>query len=138
MLALMDFSRKPTDGPSVPPTTKKSATTIKNVPERGTRGAWSASRQTQMRSLPTLPESKVAFFVNGQCQGVAFRELYDFRPLHAPTDERKSQAKRRTTREGTREHKENHFDDGSLGYFPSSPSSTARQPWPRLYFPPLH
>jgi COMPASS component BRE2 len=71
-----------------------------------------------MRPLPTLPESKVAFFVNGQCQGVAFRDLYDFRPLRTPADARKSHAKRRTTREGTREHKENHFDDGSLGYFP--------------------
>ena len=117
MIALVDFSRKPADASPVPPTTKKSAT-VKNVPERGTRGASSASGPTQMRPLPTLPESKVAFFVNGQCQGVAFRDLYDFRPLRTPADARKSHAKRRTTREGTREHKENHFDDGSLGYFP--------------------
>ncbi len=116
MLALMDFSRKPGDSLSVPPTAKKSAT-VKNVPERGTRSGSSASGPTQTRQLPTLPGSKIAFFVNGQCQGVAFRELYDFRPLRAPADARKAQAKRRT-REGAREHKENHFDDGSLGYFP--------------------
>jgi COMPASS component BRE2 len=139
MFSLMDFSRKPTDGSSIPPTTKKSAT-VKNVPERGTRGASSASGQTQMRPLPTLPESKVAFFVNGQCQGVAFRELYDFRPLRTPADARKSQAKRRTTREGAREHKENHFDDGSLGYFPLiSLFNGARvrlNPGPDFAFPP--
>jgi COMPASS component BRE2 len=139
MLALVDFSRKPpVDGSSVPPTTKKSAT-VKNVPERGTRGASSTSGPTQMRTLPTLPESKIAFFVNGQCQGVAFRELYDYRPLRAPADARKAQAKRRT-REGAREHKENHFDDGSLGYFPLiSLFNGARvrlNPGPDFAFPP--
>jgi len=139
MLGLMDFSRKPVDGSSVPPTTKKSAT-VKNVPERGTRGASSASGPTQMRTLPTLPHSKIAFFINGQCQGVAFRELYDYRPLRAPADARKAQAKRRTTREGAREHKENHFDDGSLGYFPLiSLFNGARvrlNPGPNFAFPP--
>jgi COMPASS component BRE2 len=139
MLALVDFSRKPpVDGSSVPPTTKKSAT-VKNVPERGTRGASSASGPTQMRTLPTLPESKIAFFINGQCQGVAFRELYDYRPLRTPADARKAQAKRRT-REGAREHKENHFDDGSLGYFPLiSLFNGARvrlNPGPDFAFPP--
>jgi COMPASS component BRE2 len=139
MLSLVDFSRKPpVDGSSVPPTTKKSAT-VKNVPERGTRGAASASGPTQMRTLPTLPDSKIAFFVNGQCQGVAFHELYDYRPLRAPADARKAQAKRRT-REGAREHKENHFDDGSLGYFPLiSLFNGARvrlNPGPDFAFPP--
>ena len=138
MLALMDFSRKPADGSSVPPPAKKSAT-VKNVPERGTRGASSASGPTQTRPLPTLPDSKVAFFINGQSQGVAFRELYDFRPLRTPADARKAQAKRRT-REGTREHKENHSDDGSLGYFPLiSLFNGARvrlNPGPDFAFPP--
>jgi COMPASS component BRE2 len=138
MLSLVDFSRKPADSSSVPPTTKKSAT-VKNVPERGTRGAASASGPTQMRTLPTLPDSKIAFFINGKCQGVAFRELYDYRPLRAPADARKAQAKRRT-REGAREHKENHFDDGSLGYFPLiSLFNGARvrlNPGPDFAFPP--
>jgi COMPASS component BRE2 len=138
MLSLVDFSRKPADSSSVPPMTKKSAT-VKNVPERGTRGAASASGPTQMRTLPTLPDSKIAFFINGKCQGVAFRELYDYRPLRAPADARKAQAKRRT-REGAREHKENHFDDGSLGYFPLiSLFNGARvrlNPGPDFAFPP--
>ena len=137
MLALTDFSRKPTDSSSVP-TTKKSAT-VKNVPERGARGATSTSGPTQMRTLPTLPDSKIAFFINGESQGVAFRELYDFCPLRAHVDARKAQAKRRT-REGAREHKENHFDDGSLGYFPLiSLFNGARvriNPGPDFAFPP--
>ncbi|KAH9063720.1 hypothetical protein EDB83DRAFT_2506475 [Lactarius deliciosus] len=115
MIALMDFSRKPNaDTSAVPPPAKKSAT-VKNVPERG-RGASSASEPAPMRPLPTLPDSKIAFFVNGRCQGVAFHEL------------------------GAREHKENHFDDGSLGYFPLvSLFNGARvrlNPGPDFAFPP--
>ncbi|KAH9977333.1 hypothetical protein BGW80DRAFT_1288672, partial [Lactifluus volemus] len=144
MVALVDFSRKSADCAPVPPSTKKSAT-LKNVPERGTgaggRGAASGSSELtpSLRQLPTLPSSKIAFFINGQCQGVAFRELYDFRPLRTPADARKAQAKRRT-REGAREHKENHFDDGSLGYFPFiSLFNGARvhlNPGPDFAFPP--
>ncbi|KAI0303484.1 hypothetical protein B0F90DRAFT_1809675 [Multifurca ochricompacta] len=59
MIGLMDFSRKPAD-------------TTPNVPERE-RGTSNPSEPTPMRALPTLPESKIAFFVNGQNQGVAFR-----------------------------------------------------------------
>jgi hypothetical protein len=42
MLTLMYVSRKPVDGSSVPPTTKKPAT-VENVPERGTEGSGSGS-----------------------------------------------------------------------------------------------
>jgi COMPASS component BRE2 len=146
MIALVDYSRKPADAAPVPPSTKKSAM-VKNIHERlgagggGGRGGSSASVPTPMRTLPTLPDSKIAFFVNGKSQGVAFRDVYDFRPLRAPADARKAaQAKRRSTREGTREHKENHFDDGSLGYFPLiSLFNGARvrlNPGPDFAFPP--
>ena len=149
MVALIDFSRKHVDcTPAHAPSAKKSAT-IKNVPERGTAGSGrgsgggsgSAQPAPTLRPLPTLPDSQLAFFVNGQCQGVAFRDLYDFRPLRAPADARKAQAKRpRATREGAREHKENHFDDGSLGYFPFiSLFNGARvrlNPGPDFAFPP--
>ncbi|KAI0253859.1 hypothetical protein BJV78DRAFT_1298373, partial [Lactifluus subvellereus] len=136
MVALVDLSRKHADcAPAHAPSAKKSAT-IKNVPERGGAGAASAD----VTPLPTLPDSKIVFFVNGRCQGVAFRDLYDFRPLRAPADARKAQAKRRATREGAREHKENHFDDGSLGYFPFvSLFNGARvrlNPGPDFAFPP--
>ncbi|KAI0259946.1 hypothetical protein BC834DRAFT_795138, partial [Gloeopeniophorella convolvens] len=142
MLALMDFSRKPADAAPAPlPPPKKSAT-VKSVPERGARGAAGAAAAAEpapLRALPTLPGSQLAFFVNGASQGVAFRELYDFRPLRAPADARKAQAKKRT-REGTREHKENHHDDGALGYFPLvSLFNGARvrlNPGPDFAFPP--
>src|SRR6266702_116598 len=138
MVALMDFSRKPNaDTSAVPPPAKKSAT-VKNVPERG-RGATTSSEPAPMRPLPTLPDSKIAFFVNGRCQGIAFRELYDYRPLRTPADARKAQAKKRT-REGAREHKENYFDDGSLGYFPLvslfNGASVRINPGPDFAFPP--
>jgi COMPASS component BRE2 len=40
------------------------------------------------------------------------------RAVRLPSAARMAQAKCRTTREGTLEHKESHFYDGSLGYFP--------------------
>jgi len=140
MIALMDFSRKPNaDSSSVHPPAKKSAT-IKNVPSGG-RSASNSTEPAPMRPLPTLPDSKIAFFVNGRCQGAAFRELYDYRPLRAPADARKSQAKKRA-REGAREHKENYFDDGSLGYFPFislfNGARVCLNPGPDFAFPPPH
>ena len=110
-------------------TCKKSAT-VKNVPERGmhrtssTSGA-GANPNSQTHSLPTLPDSKVVFFVNGQSQGIAFCELYNLHPLHMPANVRKVQAKCCTTCEGAHEHKKNHFDHGSLSYFPFIFSSMA-------------
>ncbi|KAI9511316.1 hypothetical protein F5148DRAFT_1297978 [Russula earlei] len=136
MLALMDFSRKPPRRRRLR-LRRLLASHLQKVRHR----ASGASGTTPMRPLPTLPDSKIAFFVNGECQGVAFRELYDFRPPRAPADARKAaQAKRRATREGAREHKENHFDDGSLGYFPFiSLFNGARvrlNPGPDFAFPP--
>ncbi|THH16461.1 hypothetical protein EW146_g4181 [Bondarzewia mesenterica] len=115
MIALMDYNRKPTDSTPLPSSTKKSAT-VKNVPERGGRSVKSAPEPAPLRPLPTLPTSQIAFFVNGQTPGPAFCELYDFLPLRAaPADARKA---RKRAREGAREHKENPFDDGCLGYYP--------------------
>ncbi|KAA1471320.1 hypothetical protein DENSPDRAFT_104891 [Dentipellis sp. KUC8613] len=114
MIALMDFQRKAPDAAPVPSSNKKSAT-VKNVPERG-RGAHTAPEPAPLRPLPTLTGSTIAFFVNGQSVGPAFRDIYDFRPLRAPAESRKRERKR--AREGAREHKENPFDDGTLGYYP--------------------
>ncbi len=36
---------------------------------------------TTLRPVPKLPGSKIGFFVNGEPQGIAFRDLFDFRPL---------------------------------------------------------
>lgn len=118
MIALMDASdrAKATDAKSLPSSTKKSAT-VKNLPSTG-RGKVGAPETTPMRPVPTLgPESYIAFFINGECQGIAFQDLYDFLPLRTPPN-KAEQKKQRANREGIREHKENPFDDGTLGYYP--------------------
>ncbi len=117
MLALMEANNRSKDSSSTPapPPTKKSAT-VKNLPSTS-RGKASLPEPAPMRPLPTLgPESCIAFFVNGQPQGIAFQDLYDYLPLRKGPD--KAQEKKRAHKDGIREHKENPFDDGSLGYYP--------------------
>lgn len=118
MIALMDYSGKAANATSVPSAVasgKKSATT-KNLPERG-RGSKSVAEPALMGSLPTIPDSYIAFFINGECQGIAFQDIYDYLPLRNANASRKGKGGRRN-KEGAREHKENPFDDGSLGYYP--------------------
>ncbi|KAI9056892.1 hypothetical protein FKP32DRAFT_1638834 [Trametes sanguinea] len=122
MVALMDASdrAKATNAASLPSSSTKKSATVKNIPSNargGKGGAKGAAESAPMRPLPTLgAESYVAFFVNGECQGIAFQDLYDYLPLRkAPS---KSEQKKRANREGLREHKENPFDDGTLGYYP--------------------
>lgn len=140
MIALMDTSRsnRPTETTSLPSSTKKSAT-VKNVPERGRGGKDAPPEPAPLRPLPTLPNSQIAFFVNGESQGTAFRDLYDFLPLRAPADKRKRDRGKRL-REGAKEHTLNPFDDGSLGYYPLiSLFNGARvriNPGPDFAFPP--
>ncbi|KII89006.1 hypothetical protein PLICRDRAFT_77377, partial [Plicaturopsis crispa FD-325 SS-3] len=136
MKTLMDYSSKTTDTSSVPSTVKKSAT-VKNVPVRG-RNNKNIPEAAPLRPLPTLPDSYIAFFVNGECQGVAFDDLYDYLPLRATQESRKDKGRKRT-REGL-EHKENPFDDGSLGYYPSislfNDARVEMNPGPHFKFPP--
>ena len=134
MTALMEVNKTtPT-----PVSTKKSAT-VKNLPSTS-RGPQSTPPEAPTsRPLPTLgPHSYVAFFVNGESQGIAFQDLYDYLPLR--TTRGKSQEKKRSHKEGVREHKENLFDDGSLGYYPViSLFNEARikiNPGPDFEFPP--
>jgi COMPASS component BRE2 len=68
------------------------------------------------RPIPTLDGSRVAFFVNGECQGTAFSEIFDFRPLRTDTSAEANKNKRR--RDGLQAHRDNPFDDGTLGYYP--------------------
>jgi COMPASS component BRE2 len=140
MISLVDYSGKAANATSVPSAAasgKKSAT-VKNLPDRG-RGNKLAAEPAPMRSLPTLPESHIAFFINGECQGIAFENLYDYLPLQITPASRKGKDRRRN-REGAREHKENPFDDGSLGYYPFiSLFNNARirmSPGPDFKFPP--
>lgn len=115
MTSLMDYSGKSTSSASVPSSSKKSAT-VKNLPERGRPKATQPEAATT-RPLPTLSNSLIAFFVNGEFQGAAFEDLYDYLPLKATDSSRKVKEKRRT-RDNAHEHKENPFDDGQLGYYP--------------------
>ncbi|KAH9923949.1 uncharacterized protein BXZ73DRAFT_79349 [Epithele typhae] len=140
MVALMDANdrAKGTDTKSVPSGTKKSAT-VKNVPSNGRGKGGAGLETTPMRPLPTLgSESYIAFFVNGECQGIAFQDLYDYRPLRTPPN--KSAHKKRANKEGIREHKENPFDDGTLGYYPFislfNGAQVSINPGPDFAFPP--
>lgn len=140
MISLVDYSGKAASAASVPSAAasgKKSAM-VKNLPDRG-RGKKAAVEPTPLRTLPTLPGSHIAFFINGECQGIAFQDLYDYLPLRTTPASRKGKDKRRN-REGAREHKENPFDDGSLGYYPFiSLFNQARvriNPGPNFDFPP--
>jgi COMPASS component BRE2 len=132
---------------------KKSAT-VKNLPERSNRGgprtrptppstggsggAGANPKAESMRLLTKLQDSRIAFFVNGECQGTAFSDVYDYLPLKSSSATRKN--KKRTRDGGGLEHKENPFDDGTLGYYPTiSLFNDARvriNPGPDFKYPP--
>jgi len=110
-------------------TTSRSATrkstTVKNTPgsRKGvSRKTNTASSQKTVvgRQLSTLPDSCIAFFVNGECQGIAFQDLYSYLPLRRlPTaPSKRNQHANPEVREGLRERKPNPYDDGTLGYYP--------------------
>ncbi|KAF9466341.1 hypothetical protein BDZ94DRAFT_212790 [Collybia nuda] len=114
MTSLMDYSGKSTSSASVPSAAKKPATG--KHPERG--GPSNVNKAiVPLRPLPTLAGSRIAFFVNGECQGTAFQDIYDYLQLRQSNTTRKAKEKKRT-REGVKEHRENPFNDGSLGYYP--------------------
>jgi COMPASS component BRE2 len=115
MISLLDHPSKYSNSSSLPSSSKKSAT-VKNLPKHG-RGSQTILEVNPLRPLPTLPDSMIAFFINGECQGIAFTDVYDYLQLRTKESSRKSKEKKRS-REGTLEHKENPFDDGSLGYYP--------------------
>lgn len=137
MMALMDESNKSKTSVPLPSSSKKSAT-VKNIPDRS-RNNIVTTDETVLRSLPILADSRIAFFVNGESQGTAFQDLYDYLPLRVAPTSRKNQGKKRH-REGAREHKENPFDDGHLGYYPSislfNEACIELNPGPCFDFPP--
>lgn len=136
MAALMDYSGKSTSSASVPSAVKKPATG--KLPERGHAKAGKPTTPA-LRPLPTLSDSRIAFFVNGECQGVAFRDIYDHLQLKQTETQRKSKEKKRA-REGVKEHRENPFDDGTLGYYPFislfNDACVHLNPGPNFDFPP--
>ncbi|CAA7265441.1 unnamed protein product [Cyclocybe aegerita] len=136
MAALMDYSGKTTNSASLPSTAKKP---VGGKPERGPSQPGSKSPATNLRPLPILPGSRIAFFVNGECQGLAFQDLYDYIPLRQTETQRKANSRRRA-REGVKEHRENSFDDGTLGYYPFislfNDASVRLNPGPDFEYPP--
>ncbi|KAJ7219132.1 COMPASS complex protein [Mycena pura] len=133
MAALMDYSGKSSTSSSIPSSSKKG-----KLPERRPSNP-SKTNTATLRPLPTLPNSHVAFFLNGECQGVAFQDLYDFLQLRQSATARKAKERKRA-REGVKEHVENPFDDGTLGYYPFislfNEASVRLNPGPVFDFPP--
>ncbi|KAK7689125.1 hypothetical protein QCA50_007816 [Cerrena zonata] len=139
MMSFMDSKARDKANSSAPaPTSTKKSATVKNLPSASRGSKTGPPEPPPMRLLPTLgPESYIAFFVNGESQGIAFQDLYDYLPLRSSP--KKGQDKKRS-KEGVREHKENLFDDGTLGYYPLiSLFNEARvriNPGPDFEFPP--
>ena len=84
-----------------------------------------ARKNMPLRALPTLPGSCIGFTVNGEPQGIAFTDLYDFRPLAATEPPRKRDRRKpdgeitaHTSVSAVLRSRLNAFDDGSLGYYP--------------------
>ncbi|KAI3625540.1 hypothetical protein CBS9595_000901 [Malassezia furfur] len=84
-----------------------------------------AKRSVPLRPLPKLAESYVGFVVNGEPQGIAFKDLYDFRPLVAVEPTRKRERRKadaeitaHTSVSAVLRSRLNPYDDGSLGYYP--------------------
>ncbi|KAJ4488026.1 COMPASS complex protein [Lentinula aciculospora] len=149
MIALMDYDGKTANSTSLPSTTATKKAGVGRgglVPPNGTSNNNNKSKNTTtnlpintLRPLPTLPDSRVAFFVNGQCQGDAFRDLYDY--LQLRQSERKIKENKKKYREGLKEsHKDNPFDDGSLGYYPFislfNDAEVRINPGPEFDYPP--
>ncbi|KAK7014991.1 COMPASS complex protein [Favolaschia claudopus] len=135
MAALMDYSGKSSTSASIP-SSKKVASG--KLPERGPSNAPKANA-ANLRPLPVLHDSHIAFFVNGECQGIAFQDLYDYLQLRQTDTSRKAKDRKRT-REGVKEHTENPFDDGTLGYYPFislfNEACVRLNPGPNFDFPP--
>jgi len=118
MSALMESTTKPVNSASVPSSNTKKPAAGAKAPDRAaapTKPAPKTPAAAPLRPLPILKGSRIAFFVNGECQGVAFEDLYDFLPLRQTENQRKSKGRRK---DGVKEHRENPFDDGTLGYYP--------------------
>lgn len=67
------------------------------------------------RNLPILEGSSVEFFINGESQGIAFEDLYDFLPLPPLIQPSHPGTKKSSTQH---EVKDALQDDGTLGYYP--------------------
>jgi COMPASS component BRE2 len=138
LIALMDHPSK--TAKADPPHPLKKSATVKNLPNDRARIKPVMRKTFPQRMLPTLPGSKIAFFINGECQGIAFQDIYDYLQLRPASSSRKAKEKQRRNKDGPLEHTENHFDDGTLGYYPFFSLFGGAQihmnPGPNFAFPP--
>ena len=138
MISLMDHPSKAAKAD--PPYQPKKSATVKNLPSDRARIKPVVRKTTPQRVLSVLPGSKIAFFVNGECQGIAFQHIYDYLQLRPASGSRKAKDKQRRNKDGPLEHTENHFDDGTLGYYPFFSLFGGAQihlnPGPDFVFPP--
>ncbi|GAA5991780.1 hypothetical protein JCM5350_005422 [Sporobolomyces pararoseus] len=68
-----------------------------------------------LRDLPILKGSKLGFWIDGEFQGLAFEDLYDFIPLMKHSSKLYPQQKKEKT---NRLVTVNYHDDGTTGYYP--------------------
>ncbi|KAH7107441.1 hypothetical protein BKA62DRAFT_133737 [Auriculariales sp. MPI-PUGE-AT-0066] len=98
------------------PRPSKSSATVKNPPGSRSRSNKATEKVQRDRSLVTLGSSaRIAFFINGECQGTAFQDIYDYLPLRLTNAQRTARSKEK---KGSLRERENPFDDGTLGYYP--------------------
>jgi COMPASS component BRE2 len=126
--------------PAAPTSPSKKSATVKNIANLppGSRLSKLSKKKVEsapsMRPLPALPGSCIAFFVNGESQGVAFKDIYAYLPLRATNTGTAGKV-----RDYLKE-RENPFDDGSLGYYPCISlfgNATVRiNPGPVFKYPP--
>ncbi|MBW0518682.1 hypothetical protein O181_058397 [Austropuccinia psidii MF-1] len=109
----------PSNTASTPISKKKSLPGQKHSESKSTP-TLAAPTAPPLRQLPVLKGSKLIFFKNGVCQGVAFEDLLDFLPLRLD-----SSSSQKTTSEefgqdlgATQRSGDNLHDDGTLGYYP--------------------
>jgi len=109
---------------------------------RPAKAANSSSDQGPLRPLPILEKSKIAYFINGVSQGIAFKDIYDYLQLRETPKRARHHQQQHFHANGSLNLKErnNPFDDGTLGYYPMiSLYHDARvrlNPGPDLLFPP--
>lgn len=73
-----------------------------------------ADQGPPLRPLPKLEKAKIAFFLDGVCQGVAFEDIYDFLPLRQHVNEEGFGGGSRTKADP----RTNWHDDGTCAYYP--------------------
>jgi COMPASS component BRE2 len=138
MVALLDHPTKAEKSTSLPSSNAKKPVTGAKQPDAPAKEKPKPNAGPAMRPLPVLKGSRMAFFVNGVCQGTAFEDIYDFLPLRQSNTHRKSKGRR--AKEGVKEHRENPFDDGTLGYYPMisvyNDATAKLNPGPNFDFPP--